>query len=101
MTNTFAAVLDALATAEGVSQGRMFGALGPKVSGKVFAMEVKGRLVVKLPARRVDELVAAGAERFDPGHGRPMREWVAVAPDAAWDWLDLAREALSAATVAR
>jgi hypothetical protein len=33
---------------------------------------------VKLPRERVDELVEAGAgHRFDPGHGRLMKEWVA------------------------
>ena len=44
-------------------------------------MLVKGRLVVKLPQDRVDELLAAGAgDRFDPGHGRLMREWISLAP---------------------
>lgn len=99
MINSFAVILDALGDANGVSRGRMFGSEGLKFAGKVFAMEVKGRLVVKLPAERVDELVAAGAERFDPGHGRLMREWVSVAPDSGWNWLELAREALAAARV--
>jgi hypothetical protein len=36
---------------------------------------------VKLPRERVDELVEAGAgHRFDPGHGRLMKEWVALRP---------------------
>lgn len=76
-----------------VSEARMFGSPGLKVGGKVFAIEVKGRLVVKLPRARVEALVAEGAgEPFDPGHGRLMKEWVAVPPSAA-DWLSLAREA--------
>lgn len=59
----------------------MFGSTGLKVHGKTFAMLVKGRLVVKLPRHRVEELLAAGAgDRFDPGHGRPMREWASRAP---------------------
>jgi hypothetical protein len=78
-----------------VSEGTGFGASpGLRVGGKIFAMLAHGRLVVKLPRARVDDLVAAGAgERFDPGHGRIMKEWIAV-PDAAdADWGALAGEA--------
>lgn len=98
MTNTFDELRRVLAALDGVSEGRMFGSSGLKFTGKVFAMEVGGSLVVKLPAVRVDELVAAGARRFDPGHGRLMREWVSVGPDSGWAWLELAREALAAAS---
>lgn len=51
-----------------VTVGKMFGSVGLKVNGKVFAMVVKGRFVAKLPKHRVDELVASkhGAH-FDPG----------------------------------
>jgi hypothetical protein len=43
----------------------------------------KGRLVVKLPRQRIDALVATGAgERFDPGHGRLMKEWLPLAREA-------------------
>lgn len=97
MINSFAVILDALGDTNGVSRGRMFGSDGLKFDGKVFAMEVKGRLVVKLPAERVGELVAAGAERFDPGHGRLMRQWASVGEAGNADWLALAREALKAA----
>ena len=62
-------------------RGRMMTAVGLKTGRKFFAMTVRGELVVKLPAERVDDLVAEGAgERFDPGHGRPMREWVGLRP---------------------
>lgn len=55
----------------------------------------RGELVVKLPKARVDELVDAGAgRRFDPGHGRVMKEWIVVAPGKA-DWLALANEAFA------
>lgn len=74
---------------------RAFGADGLKVRGKIFAMPAQGTLVLKLPAPRVAALVAAGrGERFDPGHGRVMREWVALAGDDA-EWLALTREALA------
>ncbi len=45
------------------------------VNGKIFAMLVRGKLVVKLPKQRVDGLVAGrAATYFDPGHGRLMKQ---------------------------
>jgi TfoX/Sxy family transcriptional regulator of competence genes len=74
--------------------GGAFGASGLKVGGKLFAMVSKGALVVKLPRQRVDELVASGTgERFDPGHGRVMKEWVTIAPSHGRRWSRLAEEA--------
>ena len=73
---------------------RAFGSTSLKTNGKIFAMLVKDRLVVKLDRRRVDELVDAGqGRRFDPGHGRLQQEWLDV--DSASDdvWWDLATEA--------
>ena len=76
-----------------VSLGKMFGSVGLKVKGKVFAMVVKGRLVAKLPKSRVDALVGAGrGAHFDPGHGKLMKEWVSVPPGEG-SWLELAQEA--------
>ena len=72
----------------------MFGADGLRVSGgKYFAMVYKGKLVVKLPADRVAALVGGKVGRtFDPGHGRPMREWIEFDPGRG-DWPALMREA--------
>lgn len=96
MSAAFAAVVDALTAEHGVARGRMFGAEGLKAGGQVFAMEVKGRLVVKLSAARAAALRDAGlAVAFDPGHGRLMKQWVSVAPDAGAGWEALAREALT------
>ena len=79
---------------------RAFGATSLKTNGKIFAMLVKGRLVVKLPAARVAELSAAGEGRaFDPGHGRIQREWFDADTDDPAAWLALATE--SEAFVAR
>ena len=79
---------------------RAFGATSLKTDGKIFAMLVKERLVVKLAAARVSELVESGAgERFDPGHGRIQKEWLAVAGDDPAEWRALAIE--SEAYVAR
>jgi hypothetical protein len=75
--------------------GGGFGRSGLRYGGKIFAMFVRGDLVVKLPARRVDELVAAGhGQRFDANKGTPMREWFAAYPDCPLTWSALAREAL-------
>jgi hypothetical protein len=72
---------------------RAFGATSLKTDGKIFAMLVKERLVVKLPAARVTALVEIGAgERFDPGHGRVQKEWLAVAGADPARWRELATE---------
>ena len=72
-----------------------FGAnAGLRVRGKIFAMLVRGELVVKLPADRVAAIVAADqGTQFDAGKGRPMREWASVPPDPGADWDALADEA--------
>jgi hypothetical protein len=73
---------------------RAFGATSLKTNGKIFAMLVKGRLVVKLPVARVVELTAAGEGRaFDPGHGRIQKEWFDADSDDPARWLALATEA--------
>jgi hypothetical protein len=66
------------------------------INGHIFAMLSKDRLVVKLPSPRVDALIARGeGQRFNPGHGRLMKEWLTVEPTSAERWLPLAREALA------
>jgi len=73
-----------------------FGASALKVDGKIFAMLAQGRLVVKVPRERVSALVESGAGmQFDPGHGRPMREWFSLDPGAKNSWEELSREALA------
>lgn len=70
-----------------------FGSGTLKINGRIFAMLSRDKLVVKLPRRRVDELVAAGlGDRYDPGHGRVQKEWLSVVTE---DWEPLAREALA------
>jgi TfoX/Sxy family transcriptional regulator of competence genes len=77
------------------STRRGFGSDALWIRGSIFAMLSRGRLVVKLPRQRVDALVASGdGERFDPGHGRLMKDWLSVGPGLDDRWLDLAREAL-------
>ncbi len=94
----FADLVEVLTREAGASyehKGRGFGSGTLKVNGKIFALlSSRGQLVVKLPRRRVDELRDSGVgERFDPGHGRLQKEWLAVAGEDGWD--ALAREALA------
>jgi hypothetical protein len=96
----FEALAGELVGAPGVTPpegGRGFGGNALKVDGRIFAMVSGGTLVVKLPRSRVDVLVEDGTgTRFEPGTGRVMREWLALAA-AADDarWSALAREALA------
>jgi hypothetical protein len=90
----FARVIAAFAKDPDVGLGRMFSSKSVlNVRGKIFAMYVRGKFVAKLPRARVDELVAGGVgDHFDPGHGRLMKEWVAIA-DPGVPWVALAKEA--------
>jgi len=73
---------------------RGFGSSALQVNNKIFAMLSHGRFVVKLPNQRVSELLALGkGERFDPGHGRLMKEWLVVYSTSQTEWLSLAQEA--------
>lgn len=98
----YSAIVKALGGQPGVTQdtgGRKgFGSSGQlKVHGRIFAMFVRGDLVVKLPRQDVDGAVAGrlGA-RFEPRNdGRLMKEWLVVPTTSKADWLALARQALA------
>ena len=93
-------IFDPIATAylawDGVDIGPMFGSEGLRVRGKVFAfVGSRGRLVVKVPEDRADEIVAAGlADRMEM-RGRAMREWLVVEPAEAEHWQALTAEAFA------
>jgi hypothetical protein len=94
----YAQLVASLRTAQGVSsvtEGKGFGSSGQlKVDGRIFAMLVRGELVLKLPSRRVEELVKSReGKNFDAGKGRPMREWFVLSPTSKEDWSLLAAEA--------
>lgn len=91
-------LVDELVGIDGVtppSGGSGFGRSAVRFDGRIVAMLVRGRLVFKLPAHRVDELVDGGAGvRFDANKGTPMKEWFSADPAAELDWSALAHEAL-------
>ena len=94
----YAKVVEACSKLPGVSLGgggKGFGSQALKVKNKIFAMlSSRNEFVVKLPRQRVDDLVESGAgRRFDPGHGRLMKEWLVVEASPK-RWLTLALEAL-------
>src|SRR6266496_3227286 len=80
--------------AEGVTPPRGGGGFGRsalRVDNRIFAMLVRGHLVVKLPKQRVDALVAEGhGVRFDANKGTPMKEWLSLDADSALAWPELA-----------
>ena len=82
--------------------GSGFGRSALRWEKKIFAMLVRGRLVVKLPAPRVDALVSGGdGVRFVANKGTPMKEWFSLDPESELAWLPLAREALDFAQAGR
>jgi hypothetical protein len=94
----YAALVKGFLRKPGVTrEGKGFGATSLKLDGKIFALfSSRNEFVVKLPKRRVDELTASGdGQQFDPGHGRLMKEWLALRPNSSQDWTQLANEALT------
>ena len=78
-------------------EGKGFGASALKVDARIFAMlSSRSEFVVKLPRRRVVELIECGdGHAFDAGKGRPMKEWLIIPPTSTLDWTSVAEEALA------
>jgi hypothetical protein len=98
-------LIDGLVGIAGVTPpqgGSGFGRSAARFQKKIFVMLVRGRLVLKLPAGRVDALIAAGeGVRFDANKGTPMKEWFSLDSESELQWLPLAREALDFARAGR
>ena len=79
-----------ISTSPGYSWARLFHNDVLKVNNKIFAMLVRGRLVVKVSADQATALIAANeAVAFEPRNGRKMKEWVTADPprsptDRSW-----------------
>lgn len=69
-----------LADDAAIKRGAMLRSEGLKVDGRFFAFARDDELVVKLPAERVQELLASGRGRVFRSGGRTMREWVTLFP---------------------
>ncbi|MGH3462799.1 MAG: hypothetical protein ACRDP9_15160 [Kribbellaceae bacterium] len=81
---------------EGVTKGSMFGMPCLKTGKKVLGGLWGDAMNFKLPTEaREKALTLPGAEPFDPGMGRPMKEWVLVPLDESASWRDLAAQALA------
>jgi len=75
-------------------RGKMFGSPCVSVNGKTFATFHKGDMTFKLASEaRARALEIEGATLFDPGMGRPMKEWVSVPAGQSGHWPELAEEA--------
>ena len=67
---------------------------GLRTAGKFYAFAAAADVVVKLPAARVEELIAAGRGlACSPRPGRPMKEWVRIAAPDEESCLSYLREA--------
>ncbi|MEV6841855.1 hypothetical protein [Actinoplanes sp. NPDC051411] len=94
----FEQLVDGFVGVDGVTPpapGQGFGSSALKYRGRIFAMLVRGQLVVKLSRGRVTSLVEAGeGARFDANKGTPMKEWFALSEGSGMSWPGLADEAL-------
>jgi hypothetical protein len=94
----FDQVADRLAGSQpGVERGKIMHSIGLRAPSGSFVAFVRGgeRLVCKLPAGRVSELVQSGeGEPFTAGKARPMREWVELRPQDAPSCARYVEEAL-------
>jgi len=91
----FDAIAARLLAEPGTDDHRAFHSPCLRVNRKIFAMLVRGELVVKLPPARCAELIDAGEARaFDRGQGTPMRSWITVDDLEIAAWPALAEEAL-------
>jgi hypothetical protein len=79
----------------GVVEGSMFGTPCLKIDGKMLAGLYGDAMTFKLPPEpREQALALAGAEHFDPGMGRPMKEWVVIPLEHAETWPTYASQAM-------
>lgn len=93
----FWALAEPLLVRPGVERSTMMGLPCLRVDGAFFAScdRRTGDLLVKLPAGRVDALVAAGRARPFAPAGRRFRSWAAVPAERSRTWKRFVDEALT------
>jgi hypothetical protein len=98
MPQTWEELVESVTARYPVRESKMFGMPCLKrENGKVVAGYWKdGGVNVKLvdEAQREAALSIPGAEPFDPGMGRPMREWVLVPATQSDEWERLVEQAI-------
>jgi hypothetical protein len=88
-------ICDQMVVRPGVSRGKAFGMPCLKVSGKMFAGFFEESMTFKLTGEPHGRALSLpGARLFDPGMGRPMKEWVQVPFTQGGAWEQLALNAL-------
>lgn len=83
----------------GITSGKMFGYPGYKVKGKVFAFVGGDGIALKLPRKRVRELISIDPQchPFEPTPGKIWQEWVSIDREYSEDYLkdeDLIEESM-------
>lgn len=82
----------------GVKAGKAFGAPAYKINGRVFAFVVRNEVAIKLPERRVQDLIDGNVMHpFEVAEGYVWREWVAIRHETAEDYeqdIDLFEESV-------
>ena len=84
-----------LAADDRITLKHAFSSPGLRLDDTIFAMDVKGELVVKLAEGRCEELASDGGARPFAMGGRQMREWVVIEAERAFEWDAIADEALA------
>ena len=83
----------------GVVEGSMFGMPCLKIEKKMLGGLYGDAMTFKLPPEpREEALKLSGAEHFDPGMGRPMKEWVVVPLEHSATWPKYAELAMEFVT---
>ena len=78
----------------GVGRGKALQNQGLMVDGKLFAFLKGEQLILKLPAKTIDDLIVShDAIRFERGQGKPMREWICLPAHVTSAWPDLTKQA--------
>jgi len=66
-----------------------------KIKRKMFVFLNKENITIKLPKKRVTELLDSGEGLpYDPGNGKIMKEWVTIPHKSSDKWMDFVKEGM-------